>query len=83
MSFADPGDSDDMARLKGEAFAAKRGLQLVELSDGYTRGLNWFFRDKLNPPTITFGSVAAKSSVAAIALIPLILLFSVRQRRKR
>lgn len=82
MSFADPGDSDDTARAKGEAFAAKRGLQLVPISEGYTRGLNWFFRDELSPPTITFGSVAVKGSVAAFALIPLILLFSIRQRRK-
>jgi len=82
MSFAAAGDTNAIARQKGEAFAAARGLKLVELPDGYQRGLNWFFRTEVSPPTIRFGTSTGSKLATVALLMPWSLLFWWWKRRK-
>jgi hypothetical protein len=82
MSFAAEGDSAAIARQKGEAFAAARGLKLVELPDGYQRGLNWFFRTEATPPTIRFGTSTGSKLATFALLMPWSLLLWWWNRRK-
>jgi len=82
MSFAAVGDGEEVAKKKGEAFAGKRGLTLVPLTEGFKRGLNWFFRTSVIPPVIRFGTSTGSSALGAIImLIPWSLVFLWLKRR--
>lgn len=83
MSFAAKGDTNEAAKAKGVTWAAKKNLKLVEIPEGYTRGLNWFFVGSVSPPEIMIALGKPRSFKSALGVFPLFLLFFLMRRKKR
>lgn len=81
-SFASKGDSSTIARQKAVNFAKSRNLEVVNIPEGFSQGVNWFFKlPATNPPRIEFGFV--KLAALPIGLVGLIIVLLLFGRKKR
>jgi len=83
MSFAKPGSSEAIALQSARDFAKKRGLIHIPIPNGHKPGVNWFFVGKTSPPTLKFGTTAARTGNGiAIGILPIAaLIFGWLKRR--
>lgn len=82
-SFATQSDDQESAKQKAIAFGKKKNLSLVEIPEGYKKGINWFFSGpgKTIPPKIDFSSAIWVSSFF-FALFALPALFFLWRKAK-
>lgn len=83
QSFAASGDDEETAKQKAEAYATKRNLKVVPISDGFRSGLNWFFAiPGKNPPIVSVFRVAI-ASILPLGLLGLAVTLFVLWRKRR
>lgn len=69
-SFAAAGDDQQTAEKKAKAYAAKRDLTIVPISQGFKPGVNWFFASPgKQPPKVS--SQISRSQIATASVLPL------------